>query len=890
MENEQVTNIVTEETAQTDGFNAKDTEFGGLKIADAVDSIGATGSIFNKYLDKSILAKSMVSDMARCGYYREKGKGRNAIEGLKMSDEQPQVGALSIGPALSTLFAELNQIKDDEAFRLVLNEKPLTDIKIGNIKDLTVFNIIQNSIMQLLAECYYNRHTATNTDPYVLPDEIDAEIIFEATPFYKESDDAGSDNVKWKKTTEKFDVKTDTGYETHTCRVGGYLDTASWVFVVAKLARSFLHRAIRAGLLDYESTEGWKETSELENITSTAGVLKVLNDLYLSSLRFACRCIVYNKENYVGWTFTYPGISKPEFAPDLYLSYAASTMYLSLYNEYAKPIDDTASSLKGKNVLDELRLLEQYLDKAKKDEGNLFGKICKEYDISDKKTDYFNYFASETRDIGKLQNFVEELWERIVKPINSTSDELSDMHTEIVDFLGYLDKQQRLNAFGMLNSIEFLYRAVNGNQSLLKGIEDTTRNATYQSTPVFTILKEASLKAAEHFWGQNEDDRFKKNMALGPCYADGKLAAFDSYDRAGHSNVLFNNLFAIGLIVNSAYDAEILKTNANEYEDMLQAFQIAVQDTQRRYNLMCRSNTEYKVNSYMLEFAEKVDDDSAKIASKLRRVNITGCYLLPILFKTNGIIEDYLVQYPQKEMVKSFKTIIANRKKKGDNDFYWVWDKEGYNAISNYYYVDALISFYGYYEKYEAPFIKKEKDELDKAIEENRLSLETDRILLKQEYEVQEQILREEKDTQIDGLNTIIKRYEGWQKSICDFIVGGIAKSLNESLLSSLGNTKADWIGNKELGETPSARFVNYYINKKNMEKNVAPDFSALLFWFARLQLTSILGTGSKVGIGGNPDDQNNFSRYIDNLQDDEAAMNALNYFLQQMSKTSDKQ
>ena len=848
MENENVPSV---ENAQPSSSRA-DVEFGGLKI-------GSSG-IFNRYKPIEEVAKDLVRDMAYRGYYREKVTGRRkrnySVEGLIMSDEQLLVGALSIAPALSTIFMELSKIKDDKELYAVLNQsavEPEEGQKSGRKDDLTLLDVIKNSIMMLLAECYNKEGDKTT-------------IVFEASPFYNENDVGGadSDNVKWAKSTEVFLVKNkDKVFTNHVCEVGGYLDTASWVFLLTQLARNFLDRVINLGNGENGQATDSTLLSLLTNETewvaplnfpedlkqyvkNTADVRTMLNELYMASLRFACRCIVHDKNDksrYTGWMFTKSASGEiPDYDPDLYMSYAASTMYLGLYNEYAQPIveDPGRPLLKGKNVLSELRLLEHFMAVAEQRNG--YTDACIASGITNK--DYFTCFMHDTRNIRRLQEYVDRLWELVEKSENanelmnaglanpSARRPINEIYEEIKQFLSYLDERALLKTTAKdISNIEFLFCAINGKKPLTRGKEDATYGA-YENTPIYTILKEATVASARYFWEGEGDRSFRKNMALGPCYSDGTPATADSYARAGHSNVLFNNLLAIGLIVNSAYDLEILKQSADDYNDMLQSFQIAVQDTQRRYNLMSRDNTVYKVNSYLLEFSEQVDPESSKIAAKLRRVNITACYLLPILFKTNAIIEDYLINYPQSEMVRSFKTIIANRKKKplkdGELDYYWVWDKEGYNAISNYYYVDALLSFYRYYEQYEKPFLMGEDAEREKTMIEERYRAEM-AALREREAALRERERQEIEEQVIAPLLKEIKKFHGYQASFSEFIVGGLAKSLNNSF--SLQSER--WESDKTLGTLPEERFVQFVKARKE------PGLTDLLAWFAKLQLTT---------------------------------------------------
>lgn len=208
----------------------------------------------------------------------------------------------------------------------------------------------------------------------------------------------------------------------------------------------------------------------------------------------------------------------------------------------------------------------------------------------------------------------------------------------------------------------------------------------------------------------------------------------DIINQSSTNDALFNTMFIINILINGAYDEilndEILKVSSDktlsiaekeqrinfaqaEYDNLLETIQLAYQRAYRCYNQLENEDKEHIVEQYTLGFNEKFVQRKETV-KELRKKRMRVLSLFPLLCKTNSIIGEYLIKYPQYEMVKYLDSIMTNRfaKKMEDGiviEYEWLWESNGYYSSSNYYYVTALIDFYNYYEIYEKRFFEVEK-------------------------------------------------------------------------------------------------------------------------------------------------------------------------------------
>lgn len=697
--------------------------------------------IFRVFRKKSVMAKKWIASLVDNGYRfsdRKRGRRKSGDDGLFMSDEMQEVGVLSVAPSLSALLFEVSLLKDDGE----IEEGGSSFVEVLKKDGSRVLGVITKSICRLLSECYPDRVTA-NAD----------RVLLSSMPFYDDEIMASSGR----------------GWDN-----GGYLDSASWVFLAADSIEAYLTRLEKSAPDVYNGIK-WEIERDGENrnneILSVEEVKKAVRAIYLSCIKVTCDCIVRRNGKVLGWSFRKMG---SEAEPSLYFSYVASTVYLGLYNRF---------------------------------------------NGSDDRIDRFRRFESQLvlRD-QSVRRF--KFYDGIVKPETrkKTAEKLASYgFEEFASFISGLSQD-------VAEEIDLLYNVINNGQPLTYKLEE------YDDSGAFTLLKEASVEFAKSLWeegfGNSKNRRpFKTHMAKGPCFEDGSPVNMEVVRLSSHNNAFFNNLFVIGIILNSAYDAEVKAESEEKYNEMLNIFQLSIQNTQRCYNEIASEGLLYKVDSYILDFSEKVDADNAELAKQLRKVNIAAVPLMPLILKNNNLMSQYVVKYPQKQMTESLKDIIANKKNKGDGES-WVWDKDGFNAITNYYYVDALISFYRYYEKFEAPFIAGEED--FRSVERKARKEEENKyaeLIRAKEKAFKEEIAEKDK---------YLAEMRGISKAVARFVVNGLIDLVDEQF------TPDNLLGNLDGNEVKDTEKIIDRLNSIDRDSDVVK-LTRLVRLTEKLQLLSLL-------------------------------------------------
>ncbi len=242
-------------------------------------------------------------------------------------------------------------------------------------------------------------------------------------------------------------------------------------------------------------------------------------------------------------------------------------------------------------------------------------------------------------------------------------------------------------------------------------------NDAITGTP-YGELEEKCKKTAHEVW------RLVKNGLSDNFYYNDlhKIVTESEIETSTTSDVLFNTVYIINILIEAGLDEDILleQTKAeisgrkedvvkakSEYNDLLESCQLAIQRAFRTYEKLKKKSKEYIVDQFLVGFNETFDCHRDWIKD-LRKLRMRVFSLTPMLIKTNTIISDYLIRYPQSTMKKYLGYILDNRYvEKGITK--WIWETDGYFSASNYYYVSALKEFYTYHEKYEKEFFEIEE-------------------------------------------------------------------------------------------------------------------------------------------------------------------------------------
>lgn len=192
------------------------------------------------------------------------------------------------------------------------------------------------------------------------------------------------------------------------------------------------------------------------------------------------------------------------------------------------------------------------------------------------------------------------------------------------------------------------------------------------------------------------------------------------------SDALFNTVYIINVILDAGLDEdihleqeiatinhndELIEKAKRDYNDLLEVCQLANQRAFRTYEKLKKDGKEYIVDQFLVGFNERFDKHREWIKD-LRKLRMRVFSLTPLLIKTNTVISDYLIRYPQSTMRKYLGYILDNRfVEKGETK--WIWETDGYFSASNYYYVSALKEFYAYHDTYEQKFFNIEKNNVE---------------------------------------------------------------------------------------------------------------------------------------------------------------------------------
>ena len=272
---------------------------------------------------------------------------------------------------------------------------------------------------------------------------------------------------------------------------------------------------------------------------------------------------------------------------------------------------------------------------------------------------------------------------------------------------------RQIARFDEFNEVALRFKEINNG---VEGIDETS---------LYGVFKENCKRIAREIWrlskGQLADKFFYNDLETTLNEEDISMATT--------SDALFNTVYIINTMLDAGLDedlqhqmhattlgeGEVANAEAQErleaehekaereYNNLLEACQIASQKAFRTYEKLKSKGKEYIVEQFLVGFNESFTVHKDKV-KELRKLRMRVFTLMPLLIRTNNVISEYLIKYPQANMKKYLGYILENRYKQGKK-YKWIWENDGFFSCSNYYYVAALGEFYGYYEKYEMKYI-----------------------------------------------------------------------------------------------------------------------------------------------------------------------------------------
>lgn len=268
------------------------------------------------------------------------------------------------------------------------------------------------------------------------------------------------------------------------------------------------------------------------------------------------------------------------------------------------------------------------------------------------------------------------------------------------------------NAFiSLYNSMENFYDALDENKNPYEGENpeffDSSRRSAYnkfiqdeqfyrKNADVLNQFRFATACAGRYI----DSVLRKKGINISFTYVDKDLNAVTMGDLlSGENNHVMNSLFAYAILLNAGVDDDY---NTLGKKSMYQTLQFALNNIKKIYTEFKDQEREDLIDSFTMG-DERCPNEERKIMQAWRKSKLPSPYdLVPLYFNTYNLISDYIIKYPQKEMLDNLIWVMENK-----DETHWFWTKNGFNLNNNLYYILSLDYFYIYYYYYEQPIIAK---------------------------------------------------------------------------------------------------------------------------------------------------------------------------------------
>lgn len=205
----------------------------------------------------------------------------------------------------------------------------------------------------------------------------------------------------------------------------------------------------------------------------------------------------------------------------------------------------------------------------------------------------------------------------------------------------------------------------------------------------------------------------KKDLDIATSFIGNDFAAISQEDIeiSSTNDALFNTLFTFSIFLASGIDIDYEAFGEAAKERYFTDLNYGLINVDKCLKYLMKNNKEYIVKQHILSVWEKIPTDIdyfAVNAKKIRKRRIQAMTIVPLLISVHSEISKYITRYPEREMSTYLRYIMEKRYRDEKGEPYWAWDDDGYDLNNTLLYINALNSFYDYYEVYEAPFYNKE--------------------------------------------------------------------------------------------------------------------------------------------------------------------------------------
>ncbi|MBQ2963099.1 MAG: hypothetical protein IJE14_00430 [Clostridia bacterium] len=416
--------------------------------------------------------------------------------------------------------------------------------------------------------------------------------------------------------------------------------------------------------------------------------VKYINDSYIEvpdSAKFNC-----------GWHFT-----KNCEEPSLYFTFAVSEILIDMLITFENVVrNDDVELIKGeiREQLDTIGILKSSKYQKNKD---LIEKILFE--------------NTNTSDANKslysnLNGFTEQEIELIIEIYNK----YAYVESECSEFCNKINQ----GSSKILREKEMFFILNNGKK-------------TYDYDSPYRILEEKCKNSANRMWDLTKDNLIGEFFSFDLS----SIISEEAINCSISSDALFNSIFVINTIINAGIDEDyedkinyFTINGSKEYDEALKNYdnlratlRLSYENCYQYFMRLKEDDKDYKINEYTLSFDEKINDNHAGIVRDMRKSHIRVFSLMPLIARTKTTISDFVIRYPQYDMLLYLEQILKYRSwDSATNEYLWIWENGGYSTSSCYYFISALSSFYSYYSEYEEQFLanananKEKKSEIEK--------------------------------------------------------------------------------------------------------------------------------------------------------------------------------
>ena len=545
-----------------------------------------------------------------------------------------------------------------------------------------------------------------------------------------------------------------------------YIDSITWIVsVVLGLVR-----------LEIKGMYTIKERHKQDLIDLFNYCMKSINEAFISDSRSKRR---FN----CGWNFA-AGCEEPS----LYFTFAVSELLLDMLSTFENVIrvaDVDLISAKIKETIDTDGLLESNRYKENADA------ITNALDL-----------ANENEEIEGVSGALDSFYQ--------FNDKEKLIISEVYQKLQFIRSECGEN----LKRIENNGIEVQREQAYFKLLNNNC--APYDDGSPYMILEENCKKSANVIWNLTSENLasefYSSNLET--------IVSPDAIRSSVSSDAVFNVIFAVNAIINSGLDEDYedminyFTVNGTddylqaitEYDNMRDTLRLAYENCYQFMMRLKKEKREYKISEFTLSFDESFTKHSRHVRD-LRNAHIRVFSLMPLMVRTKTVIGEFLIKYPQYDMILFLEQILKYRCWDKENEKYlWLWENDGYSTSSNYYFITALSGFYDYYETYENVFRvnannnKVAKQDIEKKY--HKSLVESGKAVNKDlsEFEENEQRIKSLEE-EVEALHKRIGEYENdpLRSALTGFVTGVIKDAVMDVISAQLSRE-----ANRIISETKS--------------------------------------------------------------------------------------